>query len=142
MTIVNNIILTQKEIEHKIRRIGFQIFECNVDESEIILAGIAENGYILSKKLKKVLEKITGKTIVLCKVTIDKKDIRHLTVSLEYNGPIKAPITKGEKIAELIIKKKDNNIKTLPLYAYEDLKKVNFFKSLMTSLNYLIWGDV
>ena len=33
-------------------------------------------------------------------------------------------------------------IKKLPLYANEDLKKVNFFKSLITSLNYLIWGDV
>jgi len=75
-------------------------------------------------------------------VTIDKKDIRHLTVSLNYNGPIKAPIQKGDKVAELIVKKKNKNLKTLPLYASEDLKKVNFFKSLVTSLNYLIWGDV
>ena len=75
-------------------------------------------------------------------VTINKKDIRHLTVFLNYNGPIKAPIKKGEKIAELTVMKKDLNIKTLPLYASEDLKKVNFFKSLITSLNYLIWGDV
>ena len=37
---------------------------------------------------------------------------------------------------------KDKILKTLPLYAAEDLKKVNFFKSLLTSLNYLIWGDV
>ena len=75
-------------------------------------------------------------------VTMNKKDIRHLTVSLNYTGPIKAPIQKGEKIAELIIKKKDENLKTLALYASEDLKKVNFFKSLITSINYLIWGDV
>ena len=33
-------------------------------------------------------------------------------------------------------------IKKLPLYAAEDVKKVNFFRSLLTSLNYLIWGDV
>ena len=75
-------------------------------------------------------------------LTINKKDIRHLTVSLNYVGPIKAPIQKGEKVAELIVKKKDKIIKTLPLYSSEDLKKVNFFKSLMTSINYLIWGDV
>ena len=75
-------------------------------------------------------------------ITIDKKDIRHLNVTLSYTGPIKAPIKKGEKIAELIIKKKDEQIKTLPLYASEDVKKVNFFKSLITSINYLIWGDV
>ena len=74
--------------------------------------------------------------------TISKKDIRHLTIALNYTGPIKAPVTKGDKVAELSIKKKDKIIKTLPLYASEDLTKVNFFKSLMTSINYLIWGDV
>ncbi len=75
-------------------------------------------------------------------ITINKKDIRHLTVSLEYNGPIAAPIKKGSQIASITVSKKDNIIKTLPLYAAEDLKKVNFFKSLLTSINYLIWGDV
>ena len=75
-------------------------------------------------------------------VTINKKDIRHITVSLEYDGPISAPIRKGEKVANITLFKKDEKIKTLPLYAAEDLKKVNFFKSLLTSLNYLIWGDV
>ena len=75
-------------------------------------------------------------------VTIDKKDIRHLTVSLEYNGPISAPIDEGAQVANIIVSKKNEIIKKLPLYAAENLKKVNFFKSLLTSLNYLIWGDV
>ncbi len=75
-------------------------------------------------------------------ITINKKDIRHLKVSLEYNGPITAPVDIGKEIASIIIFKKDDIIKKIPLYASEDLKKVNFFKSLITSLNYLIWGDV
>ena len=75
-------------------------------------------------------------------VTLNKKDIRHLTISLEYSGPISAPIDEGEQIANLVVSKKNEIIKKLPLYAAEDLKKVNFFKSLLTSLNYLIWGDV
>ena len=75
-------------------------------------------------------------------LTIDKKDIRHLTISLDYEGPILAPVIKGTQIATMTVKKKDEIIKSLPLYAVEDLKKVNFFKSLITSLNYLIWGDV
>ena len=74
--------------------------------------------------------------------TLNKKDVRHLKVSLSYNGPIKAPIKKDQKIAELIVTNKDQVIKTLPLYASEKIPKVNFFKSLVTSLNYLIWGDV
>ena len=69
-------------------------------------------------------------------VTINKKDMRHLSVFLEYKGPISAPIDKGSQVANIIVKKKDEVIKKLPLYATEDLKKVNFFKSLLTSLNY------
>lgn len=75
-------------------------------------------------------------------LTINKKDIRNLKVILNYEGPIVAPVQKGDKIAELIVFNKDEKIKTLPLFAHEDLKKVNFFKSLITSINYLIWGDV
>ena len=87
-------------------------------------------------------EKILASTKEDFYVTINKKDIRHLSVSLEYNGPISAPINKGTEIASIVVSKKDKVIKKLPLYAAEDLKKVNFFKSLLTSLNYLIWGDV
>ena len=75
-------------------------------------------------------------------ITINKKDIRNMTVHLQYDGPIIAPVQAGKKIADLVVKKKGTIIKTLPLYAAEDLKKVNFFKSLITSINYLIWGDV
>tara|TARA_X000001036_G_C20675610_1_gene804024 strand:+ start:1313 stop:2461 length:1149 start_codon:yes stop_codon:yes gene_type:complete len=75
-------------------------------------------------------------------ITVNKKDIRNLSVSLNYNGPIVAPVRKDEKIAEIVVKNKDEVIKTLPLYAQENLKKVNFLKSLITSINYLIWGDV
>ncbi len=74
--------------------------------------------------------------------TINKKDISHLKISLKYDGPVVAPIQKGAKVAELVVSKKDELVKKLPLYAQEDLKKVNFFKSLLASLNYLIWGDV
>ena len=75
-------------------------------------------------------------------ITINKKNIRNLNISLKYEGPLVAPIQKNTKVAELVIKNKEEVIKTVPLYASEDLKKVNFFKSLLTSLNFLIWGDV
>ena len=87
-------------------------------------------------------DKITATTKEDFYVTINKKDIRNLSISLEYDGPISAPVDKGSQIANIIVSKKGEVIKKLPLYAAEDLKKVNFFKSLLTSLNYLIWGDV
>ena len=70
----NNIILNHQEIEHKIRRISYQIFETFADENEIILAGIADNGYEFAKKIAVVLKEISEIKISLCEVTIDKKN--------------------------------------------------------------------
>ena len=75
-------------------------------------------------------------------ITLSKKDSRFLKVSLDYNGPIKAPIEKDQEIAKLNIYKKDELIRSIPVYSSEELKKVNFLKSLFLSLNYLVWGDV
>lgn len=78
MTIQSNIILTNQEIKHKIRRIAYQIYENNIEESEIILAGVADNGYTLAKKLKIELTKISNLKPILCKVIIDKKHPRNI----------------------------------------------------------------
>lgn len=74
MTATKNTILTHQEILHKIRRISYQIYESNVNESEIILAGIDTNGYLLAKKLKTNLDKISDIKSTLCKVVVDKKN--------------------------------------------------------------------
>ena len=72
MTTTNTIILNHQEIEHKIKRIAYQIYESNVNEKEIIIAGIDQNGYLLAKKIKVVLDKISEINSFLCKVIIDK----------------------------------------------------------------------
>ena len=109
------------------------------------------NTFEVSKKDETIFEletwlgrnkKIKAKTNEDYYITIDKKNIRHLKISLQYDGPLVAPIRNGEKIANIIVHNKNEIIKELPLYAAEDLKKVNFFQSLFTSINYLIWGDV
>lgn len=83
MSITKNIILNHQEIQHKIRRIAYQIYESNVYEEEIILAGVQENGFLLAKKLKQNLEKISEVKPILCKVIIDKKNpLSEITTSL------------------------------------------------------------
>ena len=74
-------------------------------------------------------------------VTISKKEIKGLKVTINYNGPIMAPIEKDQEIGTLIVKIDDEEIRSLPIYSNEKIKKVNFFKSLFLSLNYMIWGD-
>ena len=66
MAETSNVILTHDEIVHKIKRIAYQIYESNVEEEEIILAGIENNGYVLAKKTKNCFEKnITNRTYTL-----------------------------------------------------------------------------
>ena len=67
------IILNNQQINHKIRRIAFQVYENNTDEKEIILAGIKNKGFILAKKLKRALENISDIKVQLCEVKINKK---------------------------------------------------------------------
>lgn len=69
-----NIILTNKEINHKIRRIAYQILETNTGESEIVIAGIAKNGFLLAKKIEKIINTISDIETKLCEVKIDKKN--------------------------------------------------------------------
>jgi pyrimidine operon attenuation protein/uracil phosphoribosyltransferase len=69
-----NIILNQQEIENKIKRIAYQIYETFSDEDEIVLAGIASNGYIFAKKINVVLNTICDIKVTLCEVKIDKHD--------------------------------------------------------------------
>ena len=74
-------------------------------------------------------------------ITIPKKATKDLKMFIEYVGPIKAPIKKNQEIGKLIIENSEEDTLTIPVYASKDIKKVNFFKSLFLSFNYMIWGD-
>ena len=71
---MQNRILTHQEIQHKIKRIAYQIYEANVDESEIIIAGIEGGGLNFAKKIEKVLKEITKAEITIYKVSMDKSN--------------------------------------------------------------------
>jgi len=48
-----NQILDHNQVQHKIRRIAYQIAEVYLKDDRIILAGIANGGYTFAKELKK-----------------------------------------------------------------------------------------
>ena len=74
--------------------------------------------------------------------TIPKAKKRLLKVSLNYNGPIQAPIKKDDILGKLKLTFDGELIEEYDLLAYEDVKKLNVFSRLMKSVNFLIWGDV
>jgi pyrimidine operon attenuation protein/uracil phosphoribosyltransferase len=71
---MQNIILTHKEIAHKTKRIAYQIYETFSNEEEVILAGIASNGYIFAQKIAAELAQISDLKVTLCEVKINKQN--------------------------------------------------------------------
>ncbi len=148
------VILTRKEIDHKLNRIAYQIYEANSNETEIVIAGIATNGYILAKMLKNLVEKISPLNVVLCKIELDKKnpinsvtssvkpeelkgkslllvdDVLHSGTTLIYavNHFLKVPL-KQFKTAVLV----DRNHKKYPIKA--DFKGISLSTSLSENIS-------
>ncbi|SEM06722.1 pyrimidine operon attenuation protein / uracil phosphoribosyltransferase [bacterium A37T11] len=67
------LILDKDHIQKKTTRIAYQILEDNFDEKELVLAGIAERGYIFAQRLKSILEQISTFSIIIIKITLDKE---------------------------------------------------------------------
>jgi len=74
--------------------------------------------------------------------TVPKAKKRLIKVSLNYNGPIQAPIKKDDILGKLKLSYDGNLVEEYDLLAYEDVKKLNVFSRLVKSINFLIWGDV
>ena len=79
-----NIILDTVQINQKLRRIAFQIYESNSNEKEVVIAGIIGNGYVFAEKLVEILMEISTLKVSICEVNINKKmPLKPITTSLE-----------------------------------------------------------
>ena len=74
--------------------------------------------------------------------TIPKAKKKYLKAKISYDGPLQAPIIKGNKVAQLKIYFKDEIIGNYDLLASENIKKQNILSRIITSINFLLWGDV
>jgi len=75
-------------------------------------------------------------------LTIPKRKKKIIKAELEYDGPIEAPIGKGDKLALLNIYVSGELKKQIDILSAEEIKRSNVFLRLIKSLNYLVWGDV
>ena len=74
--------------------------------------------------------------------SIKKSRLKKLETKILYNGPIEAPIKKGDKVAKLIINYDGDVLSEHNLLASDNVKKQNIISRIINSINYLIWGDV
>jgi len=65
-------ILTHKQVEQKIRRLAYQIYENNFDQKSVALVGIQTMGFFLAKAIKEVLQEISPLEISLLSLEMDK----------------------------------------------------------------------
>lgn len=65
-------VLNHAEVNQKIERIAWQIYEEFYDEQEVIIAGIASRGYWLAKALVAKLEEISQLKVSLHELSLDK----------------------------------------------------------------------
>jgi serine-type D-Ala-D-Ala carboxypeptidase (penicillin-binding protein 5/6) len=75
-------------------------------------------------------------------LTIPKRKKKTIKVNLEYDGPVNAPITKGQKLGKMIVVVSDEIVKEVDFFSNENINRSNIFTRLFKSLNYLVWGDV
>lgn len=100
------LILNEIQIEQKINRMSYQILEDCFEEKEIIVAGIADRGYVLAERLQKVIEEISKLKITLVKITLDKNS-SHLEATTDY------PIEKCKNKAIVVVDDVLNTGRTL-----------------------------
>jgi len=111
----------------------------NFDLIEITKAAVPIGKVEVWHGKKKFVNVYTNKAIYK---TLRKARKKLLKVSINYKGPIVAPIKKDDIIGKLKITYKNELIDEYDLIAHENIKRLNMFSRLLKSINFLIWGDV
>ena len=79
------LLLNSHQIEQRVNRIAYQIFEDNPDESEIIVVGIRQKGYLLAEKIVKAINTFTELKVRLVELKINKDQPVDNEVSLSVS---------------------------------------------------------
>ena len=81
------LILSNRQIQQRIDRIAYQIYENNYQEKEIIIAGLTKNGYTLAERISEKFKEISPIKLKLAEVIINKKN--PLSEKIKVNLPEK-----------------------------------------------------
>ncbi|MBS1559301.1 MAG: phosphoribosyltransferase [Bacteroidetes bacterium] len=66
------LVLNTKQLNQKVHRISYEIYENNFSEKTIVLAGIDGQGFVLAKLIQKQIETISPIRVNLICVSLDK----------------------------------------------------------------------
>lgn len=66
------LVLNKRQLAQKIDRLAWQIYEQNYKEKEIIIAGIANRGVLIAKRIAEKLSEISTVKLTLATIKLDK----------------------------------------------------------------------
>ena len=89
------IVLTKTQIKNKILRMSFEIIENNIEEKELDLIGLNKNGYIIAKRIGKVIKDKSTLRVNIIKMTLE-------TAKISNESILSEKIQKGKRIMILI----------------------------------------
>ncbi|MBT4932720.1 MAG: D-alanyl-D-alanine carboxypeptidase [Rhodospirillaceae bacterium] len=74
------------------------------------------------------------------KLTLHKKARREMKVKINYQGPIPAPVKKGDMLATLSVTAPGEKTVEVPLVAAADVEQLGLIGRLMAAFNYILFG--
>ncbi len=74
-------------------------------------------------------------------LTLPKKSRRKMKVTVSYEGPVSAPIRKGQRLATLSVTAPDVTPREIPLVAGADVGQLGLVGRLGAALKYILWGS-
>jgi len=122
-------ILNIKQINQKLKRLAWQVYEKNSAEKEIIVVGISERGLILAKKIVIHIEEISNIKTKISYLELDKDN--------PYNKEVSLNLEEMEYANKVVILVDDvlNSGKTL-MYAAK-----HFLTTRLASLSIMVLVD-
>ncbi len=84
MEATRSLVLNSQQIDQKIIRMAWEMYENNFSETEIVIVGIRENGFILAQRIGKVLSEISSIKLKMLDLSIDKKNPVEQQVILNF----------------------------------------------------------
>lgn len=83
---MKTIILEHQQIQQKLNRLAYQVYEAHYKEEEIIVAGIEPKGALLAHRLAEKLRDITGKKIGMATLKVNKDNPLQSELICEKGG--------------------------------------------------------
>ena len=74
-------------------------------------------------------------------LTLPRGARQSMKVTVVYDGPVKAPIQRGQRIGKLVVSGGNNATTEFPLVAAEDVEKKGFIGRIMSGVKYYVLGQ-